>query len=264
MTAAAVVEGIGRRTLDGVAEAGYLFALFVESLYWLVLGPFIGQPVRLSNVFAEMMKIGVLAVPIVMLLSFANGVIMAIQGIATLKTFGAESQVVPGIAYSVMREFGVLIAAIVVAGRSGSAVAARIGSMQLSQEIDALRVMGIEPVRHLVAPVLLASLLMLPVLTILADTASMLGGGLFTGLALDISLATFFDRAFEVLVVYDVMQGLIKSLVFGGLIALIACGHGFSVSGGAEGLGRATTRSVVASIAAIVVADMIFTFFLTR
>jgi phospholipid/cholesterol/gamma-HCH transport system permease protein len=264
MSATAMVTGIGQRTLGGIAEAGYLFMLFAESLYWLLVGPFIRQPVRLANVFAEMMKIGVLAAPIVMLLSFANGVIMAIQGIATLKVFGAESQVVPGIAYSVMREFGVLIAAIVVAGRSGSAIAARIGSMQLSQEIDALRVMGIDPVRQLVAPVVLASLLMLPVLTVLADTASMLGGGIFTGISLDISLATFFDRAFEVLVVYDLMQGLIKSLVFGLLIALIACSHGFSVRGGAEGLGRATTRSVVTSIAAIVVADMVFTFFLTR
>jgi phospholipid/cholesterol/gamma-HCH transport system permease protein len=264
MTVSGLIEAAGRRTLAGIAEAGYLFMLFAESLYWLFVGPFIRQPVRLPNVFAEMMKIGVMAVPIVALLSFANGVIMAIQGIATLKTFDAESQVVPGIAFSVTREFGVLIAAIVVAGRSGSAVAARIGSMQLSQEIDALRVMGVEPVRHLVAPVLLATLVMLPVLTIIADAAAMLGGGLYTGFVLHISLATFFERAFEVLVAYDLMQGLIKSLVFGGLIALIACSNGFSVVGGAEGLGRATTRSVVMSIAAIVVADMVFTYFLTR
>jgi phospholipid/cholesterol/gamma-HCH transport system permease protein len=264
MTVAALLETTGRKTLGVVAEAGYLFSLLIESIYWLVVGPFIRQPVRLVHVAQEMMKIGVLAVPVVALLSFANGVIMAIQGIATLQTFGAETQVVPGIAYSVSREFGVLIAAIVVAGRSGSAVAARIGSMKLSQEIDALRVIGTEPVRHLVAPVLIAMLIMLPVLTMLANTASMLGGGLYTGVALDISLATFFERAFAVLVPYDIMQGLIKSVVFGGLIGLIACSKGFSVEGGAEGLGRATTRSVVASIAAIVIADMIFTFFLTR
>ncbi|MEJ2576415.1 MAG: ABC transporter permease [Gammaproteobacteria bacterium] len=264
MSAVGFIEAAGRRTLGGVAEAGYLFMLFAESLYWLLVGPFIRQPVRLPNLFAEMMRIGALAVPIVFLLSFANGVIMAIQGIATLKEFDAESQVVPGIAYSVTREFGVLIAAIVVAGRSGSAVAARIGSMQLSQEIDALRVMGVEPVRYLVAPILLATLTMLPVLTILADAAAMLGGGLYSSFVLHISLTTFFERAFEVLVPYDVVQGLIKSVVFGGLIALIACSNGFSVVGGAEGLGRATTRSVVLSIAAIVVADMIFTYFLTR
>jgi len=258
------VEALGRHTLLAIEEMGYLCALLVEGFYWLLLGPFIRQPVHLPAIFAEMMGIGVLAVPVVVLLSFSNGVMMAIQGISTLQEFDAQSQVVPGIAYSVTREFGVLIAAIVVAGRSGSAIAARIGSMQMSQEVDALRVMGIEPVRHLVAPILLAMLVMMPVLTLLADSAALCGGGLYSGLMLKISLATFFDRCFDTLAAYDLAQGLYKSLVFGLLIALIACGNGFSVSGGAEGLGRATTRSVVLSIAAIVVADMVFTYFLNR
>jgi phospholipid/cholesterol/gamma-HCH transport system permease protein len=259
-----LIENIGRAVLATLEELGYHFALFLESLYWLLIGPFIAQPVRLPNIASEMMKIGVMALPVVALLSFSNGMMMAIQGIATLQEFDAESQVVPGIAYSVTREFGVLIAAIVVAGRSGSAIAARIGSMQMSQEIDALRVMGIEPVRHLVAPILCAMLLMMPVLTLFADTAALIGGGLYTGIVLKLSLATFIDRCFDTLVLYDLMQGLLKSLVFGILIALIACANGFTVSGGAEGLGRATTRSVVLSIAAIVVADMIFTYFLNR
>ncbi|MCU7798452.1 MAG: ABC transporter permease [Candidatus Thiodiazotropha sp. (ex Myrtea spinifera)] len=259
-----LIAHTGRISLAAIEEMGYQFTLFAESLYWLIAGPFVSQPVRLSAVVDEMMKIGVLAVPVVVLLSFSNGVMMAIQGIATLQEFDAESQVVPGIAYSVTREFGVLIAAIVVAGRSGSAIAARIGSMQMSQEIDALRVMGIEPVRHLVAPILLAMLLMMPVLTLLADSAALIGGGLYTGIVLKLSLPTFIDRCFDTLAVYDLMQGLVKSLVFGVLIALIACSNGFSVTGGSEGLGRATTRSVVLSIAAIVVADMIFTYFLNR
>ena len=259
-----LIENTGRASVAAIEEIGYHFALFAESFYWLLIGPFIGQPVRLPNVVAEMMKIGVLALPVVALLSFSNGVMMAIQGIATLSEFDAESQVVPGIAYSVSREFGVLIAAIVVAGRSGSAIAARIGSMQMSQEVDALRVMGIEPVRHLVAPILVAMLVMMPVLTLFADAAALIGGGLYTGIMLKLSLSTFMDRVFDTLVLYDLMQGLIKSLVFGMLIALIACANGFSVSGGSEGLGRATTRSVVLSIAAIVVADMIFTYFLNR
>lgn len=263
-TAIRFIENTGRITLGAIAEVGYHFALFAESLYWLIAGPFVSQPVRLPTVAAEMMKIGVLAVPVVALLSFSNGVMMAIQGIATLQEFDAESQVVPGIAYSVTREFGVLIAAIVVAGRSGSAIAARIGSMQMSQEVDALRVMGIEPVRQLVAPILLAMLLMMPVLTLLADSAALIGGGLYTGIVLKLSLSTFIDRCFDTLAVYDLMQGMVKSLVFGVLIALIACANGFSVTGGSEGLGRATTRSVVLSIAAIVVADMIFTYFLNR
>ncbi len=259
-----LIEGVGQRTVGVIEEIGYNFALLVESLYWLLIGPFIQQPVHLLAIFAEMMKIGVLALPVVILLSFSNGVMMAIQGIVTLQEFGAESQVVPGIAYSVTREFGVLIAAIVVAGRSGSAIAARIGSMQMAQEVDALRVMGIEPVRHLVAPIILSMLVMMPVLTLLADAAALIGGGVYTGIALQFSLSTFFDRCFETIALYDVAQGLYKSLVFGLLIALISCSNGFSVTGGAEGLGRATTRSVVLSIAAIVVADMIFTYYLTR
>jgi phospholipid/cholesterol/gamma-HCH transport system permease protein len=206
----------------------------------------------------------VLAVPVALLLAFANGAMMAIQGLATLSEFGAESQVVSGIAFSVTREFGVLIAAIVVAGRSGSAIAARIGSMQMSQEVDALRVMGVEPVRHLVAPILLAMLIMMPVLTMFANTAAIIGGGIYTNMSLQMPLPAFINQCFDVLGWFDVAQGLYKGLVFGTLIALIACSNGFSVSGGAEGLGRATTRSVVLSIAAIVVADMIFTFFLNR
>jgi phospholipid/cholesterol/gamma-HCH transport system permease protein len=264
MASLSIIEQIGRKTLAGVEEVGYQSSLFVESCYWILLGPWQGQPVRLGSVVAEMMKVGILAIPVVLLLSFSNGVMMAIQGITTLQEFDAESQVIPGIAYSVTREFGVLIAAIIVAGRSGSAIAARIGAMQLSQEIDALRVIGVDPVRHLVAPVLLALLIMMPLLTILADTAAMLGGGLYTAASLKISLSTFLDRTFDALVVFDLAQGLYKSLVFGTLIALIACSNGFAVAGGSEGLGRATTRSVVLSIAAIVVVDMIFTFFIAR
>jgi phospholipid/cholesterol/gamma-HCH transport system permease protein len=259
-----VIEKVGIGAVQAIEEAGYQFSLFAESLYWLIVGPFLQQPVRLRIIVSEMMKIGVLAIPIVILLSFSNGVILALQGIATLKDFDAESQVIPGIAYSVTREFGVLIAAIVVAGRSGSAIAARIGSMQMSQEVDALRVMGIEPVRFLVAPVIVSMLIMMPVLTLFADAAAMIGGGLYTGIVLGLSLSTVLDRSFDVLVLYDVLQGIYKSLVFGLLIALVACSNGFSVTGGAEGLGRATTRSVVMSIAMIVVADMVFTYFLTR
>lgn len=259
-----LIEKVGVSTVQAVEEAGYQFSLFAESLYWLIVGPFLHQPVRLRIIVSEMMKIGVLAIPIVVMLSFSNGVILALQGIATLKDFDAESQVIPGIAYSVTREFGVLIAAIVVAGRSGSAIAARIGSMQMSQEVDALRVMGIEPVRFLVAPIIVSMLIMMPVLTLFADAAAMIGGGLYTGIVLNLSLTTVLDRSFDVLVMYDVLQGIYKSLVFGLLIALVACSNGFSVTGGAEGLGRATTRSVVMSIAMIVVADMVFTYFLTR
>jgi len=260
----ASVEQAGRSTARAVEEYGYFLALTIESLYWLIAGPLQRQPVRLAATFQQMMGIGVAAIPIVAVLSFAVGIMLAIQGIHTLKTFGAESQVVLGIALSVTREFGPLITGIVVAGRSGSALAARIGTMQVSQEVDALRVMGINPVRYLVAPVLVAMLVMVPALTFLADLVGMLGGAVFCNLELGLSYAAYVDRSLEILVVDDVMQGLTKSLVFAAIITLVGISNGFSVTGGAEGVGRATTRSVVMSISYIVIADMVFTYFLSR
>ncbi len=258
------VEQLGKRTLGLIAEVGYLSALLVESLYWLVAGSFKRQPVRVSAVFSEMMRTGVSAIPIVFLLSFSIGIMLAIQGIHTLRTFGAESQVVIGIALSITREFGPLITGIVVAGRTGSALAARIGTMVVSEEIDALRVMGIQPVRYLVSPVLLAMLVMLPALTVMADFAGLLGGAVYSAMDLGISYAAYADRVISVLKTGDIFQGLSKSCVFATVITLIGVANGFTVTGGAEGVGRATTRSVVLAISGIVIADMVFTWFLNR
>lgn len=258
------LESLGRRTLDAVEEAGYILALFAESIFWIVAGSFYKQPVRVPAVFSQMVTTGIAASPIVFILSFSVGVMLAIQGIHTLKTFGAESQVVVGIALSEMREFGALITGILVAGRSGSALAARIGTMQVNQEIDALRVMGINPVRYLVAPALLAMLVMVPTLTFFADLAGLLGGAIYCALELGLGYSAYFDRTIEVLEVDDVMQGLIKSTVFATIIALIGVANGFAVTGGAEGVGRATTRAVVLSISYLVIADMLFTYFLNR
>jgi len=255
-------ERLGRQFATGVEDFGYGALLLAESLFWIVLGRWWQQPVRLQAMVKEMMEIGVLAIPVLSILAFANGAMMAMQGIYTLRDFGAESQVITGIATSVTREFGVLIAGIVVAGRSGSAIAARIGTMQMAQEIDALRVMGVAPVRYLVAPILVAMLVMMPTLTILSDSMAILGGGVVSMMELHISLGTYLERVLSVLEPGDIWQGMSKSLVFGVLLTLVATGNGFNATGGAEGLGRATTRSVVLCISAIVVADMIFTFFL--
>ena len=209
-----------------------------------------------------MMVVGVAAIPIVFILSFAVGIMLAIQGIHTLRTFGAESEVVIGIALAVTREFAPLITAIVVAGRTGSALAARIGTMQVSQEIDALSVMSVNAVRYLVAPVVIAMIVMVPALTFMADIAALAGGALFTEVELGLSFHAYAQRTVEVLQIEDVAQGLIKSVVFAVIVAIVGVSNGFSVTGGAEGVGRATTRSVVYSISYIVLADMVFTWFL--
>lgn len=258
------VIALGRGAVAGVEEAGYIFALLAESLFWLFFGPWVKQPVRLRAVFAEAMAVGVRAVPIILIACFATGAMLAIQGINTLRTFGAESQVVLGITLSVTREFAPLIAGIFVAGRTASAVAARIGTMQVSQEIDALLVIGINPVRYLLAPLLAALVLTLPALTVLANFVAMLGGALYCSLMINLPVPIFFDRAFAGLETADIMQGLIKSVVFAVTIGLVGASNGFQVKAGAEGVGRATTRSVVMSIVYIILIDTVFTYFLSR
>jgi phospholipid/cholesterol/gamma-HCH transport system permease protein len=258
------LEWSGKQTAKLFDEVGYASALFFESVYWLLMGRWRNQPVRISAVFKEAVEVGVRATPIVTIACFATGTMLAMQGIHTLKQFGADSQVVMGIAYSVSREFAPLITGIFVAGRSGSAVAARIGTMMVSQEVDALRVIGINPVRYLVAPLLLALMLTMPCLTMLANLVAMMGGALYCLAALGMPLEVFFDRSFAVLTTDDVLGGIYKSISFAVLIAIIGAVNGFQVNSGAEGVGRATTRSVVLCIVSIILADMLFTWFLSR
>ena len=255
---------LGRRTVKGIAELGYACGLFAECFFWLFVGRHRRQPVRLNSVFQEAKAIGVNAALIASLLCFAVGIMLAIQGIEALRKFGAESTVIMGIAISVTQEFAPLIVSILVAGRSGSAITARIGTMQESQEIDALRVIGISPVRFLAAPILLAMLVMLPTLTILGDIMGILGGAVYTSLDLKINMTAYMQRTLEVLTVDNIRQGLIKSLIFAAIIALVGLVNGFQVSGGSEGVGKSTTRSVVLSISFIILADMMFTYLLNR
>jgi phospholipid/cholesterol/gamma-HCH transport system permease protein len=257
-------ERLGRRTVSGVEEFGFAASILGQSLYWIVLGRWRRQPVRIASVFEQMMEIGIFAIPIVTILSATIGAMLAIQGIDTLETFGAESQVTIGIALGVTREFAPMITGIVVAGRSGSALAARLGTMKINQEIDALTVMGIAPVRYLAAPALVAMMVMLPALTFWSDVIAMLGAGLYVAADLGTTLRAFFDELLAVLEVNDLLHGLAKSLLFSVLITVVGVVNGALVTGGAEGVGRATTRSVVHAIAAIIIADMIVAFLLTR
>ncbi|HET7776976.1 MAG TPA: ABC transporter permease [Rudaea sp.] len=258
------LENLGRATAHTLAGIGHAAMLFVESLYFAAIGWRRGQPLRLRAVAEQMRQIGVDALPIVVLLAMTIGIMLGIQFIAALSEFGAQSQVVVAVAQSVTREFGALITAILVAGRSGSSLAARIGSMTVSQEVDALATIGIDPVRYLAAPALIAMLVMLPVLTILADVVAISGAALYASPALNVTPAAYIMQTLSLLSPGDVWQGVSKAFVFAVLICLIGISTGFSVTGGAEGVGRATTRAVVLSISYIIVVDMIFSFFLNR
>ena len=255
---------VGRSVVRVVEFFGFGASIAFQALSWLVLGRRRHQPVRSASVVAQMMEIGVEALPIVSMLSLTIGVMLAIQGIDALASFGAQHQVAVGVSLSVTREFSPLITGILVAGRSGSALAARLGTMMISNEIDALRVMGINPIRFLVAPHLVAMVVMLPALVVWADFLSLLGAGLYITTDQGISVGAYFDQTVRYLDVGDVMHGLGKSVIFGVLITIVGVINGASVRGGAEGVGRATTSSVVQAITAIVVTDMLFVFVATR
>jgi len=253
-----LAENFGRDIQAGLSELGQATVLFVESLNYTLTGSARQQPVRLSAVLAQALEIGIRALPIVTVLSLAIGAMVAIQGIYSLGLFGAESKVTLGAALSVSREFAPLITGVLVAGRSGSALAARLGTMKINQEIDALIVMGINPVRFLVAPALLAMLVMLPLLTWFADVVGLFGAGLYITTTLGQSFPAYLSDLQAALKVDDLLHGLGKSAIFAVEITLIGVVNGLGVSGGADGIGRVTTRAVVHGISAIVITDMLF------
>lgn len=248
----------GRDLQAGLSELGLAAVLLLESLQWTLTGAARGQPVRLSAVLAQAMEMGIRALPIVAVLSLSIGAMVAIQGIYSLGLFGAESKVTLGAALSVSREFAPLITGVLIAGRNGSALAARLGMMKINQELDALTVMGIEPVRFLVAPALLAMLVMLPTLTWFADVVGLLGAGLYITATLGQSFPAYLADLQAALRVDDLLHGLGKSLIFAVEITLVGVVNGLGVTGGADGIGRATTRAVVHGISLIVITDMLF------
>ena len=198
------------------------------------------------------------AVPIVTILSFLMGAILAFQGALQLRKFGANIFVADLVSLSICLEMGPLLTALIVSGRSGAAYAAHIGTMQVTEEVDALRVMAIDPIRYLVSPRILAVAFVLPSLTLFADLLGIVGGCIVAAFSLDVTPVAYFNQVHKVLELSDVVKGLIKSFVFGIEIATIGCLKGFQVRGGAESVGNATTSAVVTSIFILTVTDAVF------
>jgi phospholipid/cholesterol/gamma-HCH transport system permease protein len=206
-----------------------------------------------------MVLIGYEAIPIVSLISLSVGIIMALQAAYQLRRVGALIYVADLVGISITRELGPLLTAIIVAGRSGSAFAAEIGSMKVAEEVDALVVMGLNPVKFLVVPKIAGIMIMLPGLILIADFVGIAGGFMIAVGSLGLNFERYFTQTVNALVMADVMTGLIKGLVFALIIGFVGCYEGFSVDGGAEGVGLRTTRSVVTGIFLIILADCFFT-----
>jgi phospholipid/cholesterol/gamma-HCH transport system permease protein len=216
------------------------------------------KSLRTEETFSYMQKTGVDALPIVSLISFLLGLIMAFMSAVQLKQFGANIYVASLVSLAMVRELGPIMTAIIVAGRSGSAFAAEIGTMKISDEVDALYTMGFDPTRFLVVPKLIASVVVVPLLTLFSDVFAILGGLLVGVSMLDLTMGSYMAQTLKTLSMFDFTLGLIKSVAFALLIAWIGCLRGFQVRGGAEAVGRATTSAVVSSIFLIVLTDSVF------
>lgn len=254
-----LLEQIGAVTAGLLDEARGALSFVGELVLALVGAVRNPRSVRWRDVPHLMEQAGADGLPIVVLINFLIGFIMAFQGAIQLKQFGANIYVADLVGLSITRELGPLMTAIIVCGRSGAAFAAALGTMKVSEEVDALRTLGFDPLRYLVVPRMVALMLVLPLLTLVADFVALLGGVLVGISWLDLTVVAYVNETVLRVGLWDVYSGVVKSVVFALAVALIACQQGLATSGGAEGVGRRTTSSVVTILFSLIVIDALFT-----
>ncbi len=217
-------------------------------------------PYDVRELFRQMVRVGLGSIPVVLLTAFFTGGVMALQTFTVLRRFNAESYVGTLVGLSMVRELAAVLSSLIVAGRSGSAMGAELGTMRVTEQIDALEVMATDPVHYLVVPRVWATVLTLPLLVVLADAMGVLGGYVVSVPLMGANPVSYLHASFQFMDLKDLFSGLIKAAVFGFLIAVVGCQQGFYTTGGAEGVGRSTTKAVVLASIAILISD----FFLTR
>ena len=254
-----IFENIGKSTKDLVNQIIGVAMLLLDTLYRIIVAPFKGKSLKRQSIFEQMVFMGIKSIVIVFFVTFFTGVVLAMQSAYQLKQLGAEIYVASLVAVSLTRELGPVLTALVIAGRIGAAITAEIGSMKVSEQIEALDTMAINPIRFLVVPKFLALVIMLPCLTIIGDFVGMFGGYLVGIFNLRINSALYIQTSLKFLELKDIYSGLGKSVVFAVIIALIGCYQGLNTKGGAEGVGKATTLSVVTSFILIILADCVIT-----
>ena len=257
------LAALGRTVLHAGDAVRQAFGLTRELAYWAFIAPWKRERsgTRWESAIEQGVRVGWEAILIVVIINFFVGMISALQSASLLRQFGQLLLVANAVALSMTRELAPLLTAIIVAGRSGSAFTAEIGSMKMSEEIDALTTMGLNPVRFLMVPRVMAMMIAVPILTLIADFMGILGGWLLSVTVVDLGSWQYIRHTIDAIDMGDVMRGLTKSFVFGFLIAMTGCYLGIKVEGGAEGVGRSTTNSVVVSIFLIIFTNLIFTAF---
>ncbi|MDA1000615.1 MAG: MlaE family lipid ABC transporter permease subunit [bacterium] len=248
------VEQLGRRSLDTLGTMGRMVIFLLRTVGWCFLPPW-----RHSLLLRQLHAIGATSLPLVVLTALFTGMVLGLQGHYTLSKFGSEGLLGPAVALSLIRELGPVLTALVVTGRAGSSMAAEIGIMIITEQVDALRSMAVDPLQRLSTPRLLAGLIAFPFLTAIFDVVGIFGGYLIGVKSLGLSSGTYFSQMEAKVGMLDVTAGLWKSITFGILVSWVCCYKGFHCGNGAEGVGRATTSAVVLSSVLILIGDYALT-----
>lgn len=249
-----LIKTLGEKALNFFTYIGGVFSLFISTLFQLIV-----PPLRRRELFIQMYKIGVLSLPIVFLVSLFTGMVLALQSAYQLTKMNAQIYISSLVALSMVRELGPVLTALIIAGRVGASITAELGTMKVTEQIDALQTLGANPVKYLVVPRFLALCLMLPLLTVYADFIGIIGGYLIGVYKLLIGSTIYIQMTYDPLVFKDVFTGLFKALIFAMIVCIVSCYEGFKTEGGAEGVGKATTLSVVTSFIMIIAADCFIT-----
>jgi phospholipid/cholesterol/gamma-HCH transport system permease protein len=255
------IESIGKATVDAIDLAACFMEFIGKITSLLMTALFQPSRFRLGQTTSQIELSGLNAIPIIILISFLIGIVVAYQGALQLGKLGADVYTVDLLAVTLLRELGILLTAIVIAGRSGSTYAAEIGSMKINQELDAMKTIGMDPMEVLVIPRVLGLIIALPILTLIADISGIIGGGMMILVCLDMSPTLFLHHLVNAVSPWTFWVGMIKAPVFAIIIAVIGCYEGMQVSGSAESVGNHTTRAVVESIFMIIVFDALFSIF---
>ena len=245
---------LGRGGLSFVSQAGGMALLFLNTIAYTLRPPF-----RLRLLFRQMEFVGVNSFLVVVLTALFSGMVMAFQGYHALSKFGGESLLGGVVALSLVRELGPVLTSLMVTARAGSAMAAELGTMRVTEQIDALQVMAVNPVHYLVVPRFWAAVITVPLLTVIADLVGIAGGYLVGVMLLKVDAGVFIRKMQDMVEWVDLSSGIYKAFVFGALLSIIGCYKGYNASGGAEGVGRATTEAVVIASVSILVSDYILT-----
>lgn len=246
---------VGRNISGVMIYIGSISILFCQTVKLIFAPP----ALKRRHVYSQMSKIGVDSLPIVFLTALFTGIVLALQGAYQMQKIDARVFIANLVSLSMLRELGPVLTAIVVAGRVGAAITAELGTMKVTEQIDALQTMATNPVKYLIVPRFVAIMIMLPLLTAYADIIGIMGGYFVGVFKLGIGSRMYINMTFDPLVLKDFFTGIIKSIFFAALIGIISCYQGFVTEGGAEGVGRATTFSVVLSFIMIIAADCVFT-----